>query len=176
MEEIPRIGLRLIFTYVLLHQLLRHAGNRVVANGIGKGGEGAGIDFVLVLIIGDLVDDMLWAEVPAAQFVAAAGTLVLVHIGLGLLRQASTPWWRALEGTPAPALTRGTPLHAALRRQRVNDSALAALLRREGIDRDQWREIRAAYLENGGRLSVLRHRWAEPAIPADRARARELAT
>lgn len=37
-------------------------------------------DMVLALIIGDLFDDLFWAEVSAAQFVVAVGTLVTMRV------------------------------------------------------------------------------------------------
>jgi uncharacterized membrane protein YcaP (DUF421 family) len=171
MDEVLRIALRVLFAYVVLHQLLRHAGNRTMASSVGGGAEGKGIDLILALIIGDLIDDLLWAEVPAAQFVTACGALVLLHILVGLLRYANTWWWKVSEGAPAPVLIRGAPERAAMRSERVNDAALAALLRREGVEPDRWPEVRAAYLENSGRLSVLRRRLALPATRADRERA-----
>lgn len=173
MDETLRIGIRVLFAYVVLHQLFRHAGHRVVASGTGGIGKGSGIELVLTVVIGDLIDDLLWADVPAAQFVAAAGTLTALHLGIGLMRRADTWWWKLLDGTPTSLLQSGTPQRAAMRAHRVNESELTALLRREGMDRDRWSEIRAAYLENSGRLSLLRHSWAKPATHADREQARK---
>jgi uncharacterized membrane protein YcaP (DUF421 family) len=42
--------------------------------------------FTLSLVLGDMVDDLLWAEVNASVFVVGASVLLFVHTGLDLLR------------------------------------------------------------------------------------------
>jgi uncharacterized membrane protein YcaP (DUF421 family) len=59
--------------YLFLLVLLRLAGKRSIRSG-------SPFDFVLALTIGDLIDDAVWAEVPVAQFVVAATTLVLTKL------------------------------------------------------------------------------------------------
>jgi uncharacterized membrane protein YcaP (DUF421 family) len=77
-----RIVVRAVFVYVFLLVMVRPSGKRTVAHGTS-------VDFVLALVFGDLVDDMVWAEVPATQFVVAAGTLFLCSGLVGL--------WKARE-------------------------------------------------------------------------------
>lgn len=68
-----RIVIRVLFAYVLLLVLLRLAGKRAIRHG-------SAFDFVLALVIGDLVDNAIWAEVPLAEFAVAATTLLLAHL------------------------------------------------------------------------------------------------
>ena len=68
-----RILVRAVIAYVFLLVLLRLSGKRVVH-------QGTAFDFVLALIIGDLVDDALWSEVPMAQFMVASATIVLAKL------------------------------------------------------------------------------------------------
>ena len=77
-----RIGLRSLAAYLILLCLLRVAGKRTVK-------QGSPFDFVLALIVGDLIDDAIWAEVPLAQFVVASATLLLMKL-LMTLRQATS--------------------------------------------------------------------------------------
>jgi len=74
-----RIAARALFAYVIVLVLIRLTGKRTVRHG-------STLDFTIALVIGDLVDDMIWAEVPIAQFMVAAGVLFLVHITLDLAR------------------------------------------------------------------------------------------
>ena len=67
-----RILVRVVVAYVVLLGLIRLSGKHTVH-------EGAAHDLVLTLILGDLVDNLLWGEVPAAKFMVAAGTLTLAH-------------------------------------------------------------------------------------------------
>jgi uncharacterized membrane protein YcaP (DUF421 family) len=68
-----RIVVRVIFTYVVTLAFVRAGGRRTV-------GHRSVASFVLALIIGDMFDDVFWAEVPAAQFIVGAGTLMLLHV------------------------------------------------------------------------------------------------
>ena len=74
-----RIAVRALFAYVLLLVLIRVSGKRTVR-------QGSPFDFTIALILGDLVDDLLWAEVAAAQFVIATGMLILTHTVVEVIR------------------------------------------------------------------------------------------
>ena len=74
-----RIAIRAIFAFIMLLALVRISGKRNVK-------QGSPFDFAVALILGDLVDDILWAEVAAAQFVVAAGVLVLTHTVFDVIR------------------------------------------------------------------------------------------
>ena len=73
MTDPLRVALRAVLAYVFLLALLRVSGKRTVH-------ESTPFDFVLALVLGDLVDDALWAEVPFAQFVVAASSIVLAKL------------------------------------------------------------------------------------------------
>jgi uncharacterized membrane protein YcaP (DUF421 family) len=77
-----RIGVRVVVAYVLLLALARLSGLRTVKHA-------SPFDFTVALIVGDMVDDLVWAEVAAAQFVVGVGMLFTIHTGLRALQ------WRA---------------------------------------------------------------------------------
>jgi hypothetical protein len=70
--ELLHVAVRAAVAYLVLLALVRASGKRTVA-------QGTPFDFVLALILGDMVDDLLWGDVPAAGFVVAVGTLTLAH-------------------------------------------------------------------------------------------------
>lgn len=80
-----RIVLRVGVAYVVLLALVRVSGKRLVK-------QGSPFDFTVALVVGDLVDDLLWAEVSASLFVAAAGMLVFVHTAFDLVRYRAGAW------------------------------------------------------------------------------------
>jgi uncharacterized membrane protein YcaP (DUF421 family) len=80
-----RILVRAVFAYVLLLVLVRLSGKRSVKHG-------SLFDFTVALILGDLVDDLLWAEITAATFIVATGVLTTVHMAAGLLRFRAGAW------------------------------------------------------------------------------------
>jgi uncharacterized membrane protein YcaP (DUF421 family) len=68
-----RLVMRCVASYLFLLLLLRLAGKRTIR-------QGPPFDFVLALVIGDLIDDAIWAEIPFTQFVIASATLVLTKL------------------------------------------------------------------------------------------------
>jgi uncharacterized membrane protein YcaP (DUF421 family) len=74
-----RIAARVVFAYVLLLVMVRLGGKRTVRHV-------SSFDFTLTLILGDMVDDVLWAEVDASVFVVAAGVLLISHVCVGLVQ------------------------------------------------------------------------------------------
>ena len=67
-----RIAARALFAYVLLLVLVRVSGKRTVT-------QGSPFDLAVALILGELVDSLLMAEVAVAQFAVAAGVLGFTH-------------------------------------------------------------------------------------------------
>lgn len=72
------IAVRAAFAYVFLLAMVRLSGKRAVKRGTA-------FDFVLALILGDMVDDVLWGEVGVAGFAVAVCTLLLANIVFSLL-------------------------------------------------------------------------------------------
>jgi len=68
-----RVAIRALTAYVFLLGLLRLAGRQSIRHGTP-------FDFVLALILGDLVDNAIWAEVPFVQFAIASTTLVVSRL------------------------------------------------------------------------------------------------
>ena len=158
--ELHRIALRALFAYLVLLALLRSSGKRTVA-------EGTPFAFVLALVIGDMVDDVLWAEVGAAEFAVAVSTLTLAQIAVAW---AASRWgWvdRLVEGRPSPVVRDGAPVRGEMRGERVNEKTLAFELRQAGIPREQWSDVESAHVETSGAVSVTRTRAARLAQRRD---------
>lgn len=68
-----RIAIRAAFAYLVLLALVRVSGKRTVK-------QGSPFDFTIALILGDMFDDAVWAEVALSEFVVACGTLVAMHV------------------------------------------------------------------------------------------------
>jgi uncharacterized membrane protein YcaP (DUF421 family) len=113
-------------------------------------------------VLSDLPGDMAFADEPAANFVVAAGAIVLVHSIISLIAAMSDRVHDLIEGPPALVLAEGRLRLRAMRRERINEKEIAELLRTEGVDRSQWQEIAEARVEREGKISVLRRPWARP--------------
>ena len=74
-----RIIVRVVFVYVALLVFIRLTGKTTVKHS-------SPFDFVVALILGDLIDDAIWAEVNTSVFLVATGTLFFVHAAFDLMR------------------------------------------------------------------------------------------
>jgi uncharacterized membrane protein YcaP (DUF421 family) len=151
---------RTVVAYLFLLALLRMAGKRLVA-------EATGMQLVLAILIGDLVDDAMFGSVPFAQFVVAAGSLTMAQVLMGIAAYYDVRIWSLVEGVPPLLIENGIPRRGALRRQRISRKELASLLRLRGISAARWAEIKRARLEEEGILGIVLHEWAKPAQRRD---------
>jgi uncharacterized membrane protein YcaP (DUF421 family) len=149
-------ALRALAAFVFLLALLRLAGKRAVA-------QGSPFDFVLALVLGELVDKFLSARVPAAQFVVATGTLALLHALTSLASRGNRAFARLVEGEPVVFQREGQPVAAGMRRERLSGGEVEEMLRLQGLDRQGWEEVAEARLEVSGGVSITRQDWAQEA-------------
>jgi uncharacterized membrane protein YcaP (DUF421 family) len=152
--ELHKIVLRALLAYIFLLILLRVSGKRTVA-------QGTSFDFVLALILGDMIDDALWAEVPFSQFIVATSVLVVLNIAAAMAGYASKTVAWLLEGESRIIMRDGKLLRTALRRERINEKEAAEMLRERELERERWAEVKSARVETSGRPSVIRHEWAK---------------
>lgn len=80
-----RLIVRIAFAYIVLLVFMRLGGKRLVT-------QASPFDFTLALIVGDLIDDLIWAEVNASAFVIASGVLLLVHTSFDIVRFRAASW------------------------------------------------------------------------------------
>ena len=80
-----RIVARVVFSYVVLMIMVRVSGKRLIRRA-------SPYDFTLTLILGDMVDDLLWGEVDASVFVVAVGMLVMIHVCVELVQLRAASW------------------------------------------------------------------------------------
>ena len=154
------LAVRAGFGYLALLALLRLSGKRTVA-------QGTPFDFVLALILGDTVDNLIWGEITAARFVAAVGTLTLVHLLVAWAQSVSPLVSRVVSGSPTLLLSHGQPRERGLRKEHVAESELEELLRLYGVPRERWSEVERALLETSGEASVGYEPLDQPATRGD---------
>jgi uncharacterized membrane protein YcaP (DUF421 family) len=76
--DLLAIVARVTFSYFLLLVLVRLSGKRTIR-------EGSAFDFTVAVIVGDLVDDVIWGEVRAVTFAVAACVLFAAQVALQLV-------------------------------------------------------------------------------------------
>jgi uncharacterized membrane protein YcaP (DUF421 family) len=165
--ELSKIAVRVLFCYLFLLVMMRMSGKELIA-------QNTPFDLVLVLVFGDIIDDMLWSEVPASQFVVAMTTLVLMRLLTAWGSQSSSAISRLVEGASTLVMQDGVPDRAGLRRLRMNLGEVGEKLREAGISRDRWGEVSRAYVEKDGMLSVTRQPWARSVPRKDAPKVRSM--
>jgi uncharacterized membrane protein YcaP (DUF421 family) len=159
--EPERILVRAVFAYLFIVALMRLSGKRAVA-------QATAFDFVLAIIIGDMFDDLFWAEVPASQFAVATGTLVLLEIAVSAGGYLSPAFARMVDGSQGVVVRDGRPVRRGMLRERLNERSVEALLRqKEGLEREDWAEVETAAVELDGQPSIIKHEWARDAQRRD---------
>lgn len=158
--DVGRIAVRALIAYAYLLFTTRASGKRAVS-------QATPVDLIVSLILGDVIDDFLWAEVSAAKFGVAVATIVLCEV---VVKMAVHRWPRLLpvvQGSPVLVLRDGAEDRDALRGEQMNEGDLAHLLRQDGIPRERWSDVHLAFVETDHHLSVIRTPEAEPAKKED---------
>lgn len=163
--ELWRIAIRAIAAYVYLLVMTRASGKRVVR-------EATPFDFVVALIVGDMIDDALWAEVAMAKFAAGVGSLFLCDVVTKLLAFHSPAFFRLVAGKPRRVLEDGVEDGAGMRAEQLNEGDLETMLRLQGIE--EWKDVKVALLEEDGELSAIKCPEARPATKEDAPRVKEM--
>jgi uncharacterized membrane protein YcaP (DUF421 family) len=162
---LTHIATRALITYLYLLAMTRMSGKRVVS-------QATPFDLLVSLIVGDLVEDAVWAEVSISKFAGAVGTIFVLDAIVRFSSHHSSRFHSLVAGVPAVVIRQGVSDRDVLRRQQMNEADLAHLLRDNGID--DRREVRLGIVEDNHMLSVLREDWAEPGKRGDADRVREM--
>jgi uncharacterized membrane protein YcaP (DUF421 family) len=157
-QELLMTALRAIAVYVLVLTLIRLMGKRAVGNF-------SAFDLLVALMIGEIVDEMIYGNVKFLQGVIPLIVIVLMHEANAWLSYLGHGFDRLLEGTPSIIVKDGEFQRKGMRRERMNEEDVIAQLRLQGMD--VLREVKLAIVENDGQVSVIRQPWAEPLQKAD---------
>ncbi len=156
--DIWRIGIRALVCYVYLLAMTRASGKRMIS-------EATPFDFVVALIIGDLIDDALWADVSMASFGAATASIFVCDAVTKMLALRSSAFSRLVCGTPTIVLRDGVEDGRALRGEQLSEGDLDHLLRLEGVENRD--DVRLGIVERDHSFSVLYRPELEPATRED---------
>jgi uncharacterized membrane protein YcaP (DUF421 family) len=157
-QELMLTAARAFAVFALMLVVIRLLGKRTVGNF-------AAFDLIVALMLGEVVDEIIYGDVSFLQ-----GTVAILVIAAAQSANAWLSWWdhgwdKILEGTPTVVVRNGTLQEDGMRGERMNGKEIVAHLRGQGI-RDL-REVELAMVEEDGSISVLRRKWAEPVTCAD---------
>jgi uncharacterized membrane protein YcaP (DUF421 family) len=157
-NELLMTAVRAVAVYVLILVVIRALGKRTVGNF-------SAFDLLVALMLGEIVDEMIYGDVRFIQ-----GTVAIVAIGALAFTDSLLAYWdhgmeAILEGKPTIVVRDGEFEPRGMRQERMNEKDVLAALRMHGV-RDM-REVRLAIVEHDGTVSVMPHAWAERVLKAD---------
>src|SRR5688500_16233364 len=157
-HELLMTALRAVGVYVLMLAVIRMLGKRTVGNFTA-------FDLLVALMLGEVVDEIIYGDVAIAQGVVAVAVIAAAQYGNAWLSYWDHGFDRILEGTPTPIVRSGEMVRKGMRHERMNEKAVMHELRLQGVD--DIREVKLAMVEPDGVVSVIKEDWAETVQKAD---------
>jgi uncharacterized membrane protein YcaP (DUF421 family) len=149
---------RSVVVYFLMLLVIRVLGKRTVGNL-------SAFDLLVALMLGEVVDEMIYGDVTFGQGLAAIIPLAAVEYLNSWLSYLNHGVEAVLEGRPTIVVKDGEFQRKGMRAERMNDVDIMAALRRHGIE--DLREVKLATVEADGDVSVIERPWARPTPRAD---------
>jgi uncharacterized membrane protein YcaP (DUF421 family) len=147
LHELGLTALRASAIYVFLLVVVRLLGKRAI-------GSATAFDFMVALILSEVVDEPIYGDVPLVQGLLVIAVVAGWHFVNSYLSCRSRRVDRLTGGQPTVLVRHGALDREGMRREHVNEEELWSLLRLQGID--DLRDVAEARLEPDGALSVLK--------------------
>ena len=157
-QELGLTAARGLLVYVLMLIVIRLLGKRTVGNFTA-------FDLLVALMLGEVVDEIIYGDVTLAQGVVAILVVAAAKYVTAWLSYSSHALNKLLEGKPREIVRHGELLPEGMRAEFMNELEVMASLRLQGIS--NMREVKSAVMEVDGVLSVIKEEWAEPLRKGD---------
>jgi uncharacterized membrane protein YcaP (DUF421 family) len=151
-HELLMTALRAVAVYSMALLVIRIMGKRTVGNFTA-------FDLLVALMLGEVVDEIIYGDVPFVQGTVAILTIASAHYANSWLSYWGHGFDKVLEGTPTVVVRDGQLERKGMRVERMNENDVRAELRLDGVDDIE--EVRLATVETDGQVSVLRQDWAK---------------
>ena len=157
-RELLMTAARAAAVYALMLVVIRLAGKRTIGNFTA-------FDLLVALMLGEVVDEIIYGDVTFAQGAIAIGTVAMLQYANSWMSYWDHGMDKVLEGTPSIVVRNGRFDRDGMRKERMNEKDVMAELRLRGVA--DVHEVRLAAIENDGQVSVVREEWAEPLQKGD---------
>jgi uncharacterized membrane protein YcaP (DUF421 family) len=128
-------------------------------------GQLTSMDLIVTLIVGDLFDNVFWAEAPVVQGLVAFATIIMAHMLVTYLSSRSKFIHRLVNSPPRLLIEDGKLVQEGLQREWMRQETLQSELRLLGEEHP--REIKQAFLETEGQTSVIKEDANRPVQKKD---------
>jgi uncharacterized membrane protein YcaP (DUF421 family) len=157
-QELGLTAARGVLVYVVMLVVIRVLGKRTVGNFTA-------FDLLVALMLGEVVDEIIYGDVSLAQ-----GFTAIIVVALCKYLTTWLTYWdhgfnRLFEGKPTEIVRHGEFVRKGMRGELMNEQEVLAALRLGDVS--DMREVKSAILEVDGKVSVIREDWAEPLTKRD---------
>jgi uncharacterized membrane protein YcaP (DUF421 family) len=142
-----QMSARAAVVFVLGLVLVRVAGKRVF-------GRWDALDIILSVVIGSNLGRAITGGAALGPTLAACVVLVALHWAFAWAAVAWPPLGALFKGQPVRLITDGDVDRRAMKRSGIGEEDLEQALRAAGVT--ETREVKAAYIERSGRISIVR--------------------
>jgi uncharacterized membrane protein YcaP (DUF421 family) len=157
-HELGLTAARGLLVYVAMLVVIRILGKRTVGNFTA-------FDLLVALMLGEVVDEIIYGDVSLAQGFTAILVVAAAKYVTAWLSSRSHGLNRILEGSPTELVKNGELVRRNLRAEMMNEKEVMAALRLQGVS--DLREVKLALMEVDGVVSVIREDWAQPLQKSD---------
>jgi uncharacterized membrane protein YcaP (DUF421 family) len=157
-QELGLTAARALLVYVAMLVVIRVLGKRTVGNFTA-------FDLLVALMLGEVVDEIIYGDVTLAQGFTAILVVAAAKYGTAWLTYWDHGVNKFLEGRPTELVRNGELVRRNLRGEMMNEKEVMAALRLQGIS--DLSEVKLALMEVDGQVSVIREEWAEPLQKSD---------
>src|SRR5688500_5737607 len=151
-QELVLTAARGAGVYILMLVVIRLLGKRSV-------GAFSAFDLLVALLLGEIVDEMIYGDVSFLQGTVAILVIAIMDYLTSFLSFANRKLVRILEGTPTVIMRNGELDRKGMAKERMSEEEVWSQLRTHGID--DIREVKMAVIEPSGQISVIKQPWAE---------------
>lgn len=151
--ELLYTALRASFVYVFLLTIVRLLGKREIGNT-------SAFDLIVALILGEVVDEIIYGDVTILQGVVAIVVVAIWHVVNSWASFKSKFIDKLTGAAPTVMVKNGQIQRKNLAKERLNEDELLSELRLMGVE--DVKEVKQATLEPNGKISVLKEEWAKP--------------
>jgi uncharacterized membrane protein YcaP (DUF421 family) len=152
-SELLYTALRASFVYFFLLLIIRVLGKREIGNT-------SAFDLIVALILGEVVDEIIYGDVTILQGVVAIMVVAVWHLVNSWASFKSDVIDKITGAPPTVMVKNGQIQRKNLAKERINEEELFSELRMMGVEEVE--EVKQATLEPNGKVSVLLEEWAKP--------------
>ena len=152
-QELLLIALRASFVYFFLLLVVRTLGKREIGNITA-------FDLIIALMLGDVVDEVIYGDVTVIEGTTAITIIPIWHLVNSWASFKSKLIEKITAASPTTLVEHGKIQRKNLARERLSEEDLLSELRLMEVDNLE--EVKRATLEPNGKVSVLLEEWAKP--------------